>query len=120
VSDRALRAVERHARGSEAHAAALARAGRWAEAADAYRLLVAAADKSREAALHSLRDAEFTQDLWAGAGPLARAQAPAPIPTMGDVRALRASHRAACAELRRLRAATVVAALAEFDNRRKS
>jgi hypothetical protein len=39
VSDAALRGAERAAPGSEAHACALARAGRWIEAEKAYRAL---------------------------------------------------------------------------------
>jgi hypothetical protein len=142
VSDAALRAVERAAPGTEAHAAALARAGRWVDAADAwakvapgterhadalaragrwveagdlFRLLATSADAERELALRRLRDAEAVMDLWAGAGPLARAESKTPIPTMRDLRALRAAHRRAGADRRRFQAAAAEAAAADVE-----
>jgi hypothetical protein len=61
VSDAALRAVERDAPGTEAHAAALARAGRWVEAEKLYRALYVAAREEEWSVALDLADLPISE-----------------------------------------------------------
>jgi dihydrodipicolinate synthase/N-acetylneuraminate lyase len=88
VADAALRGAARAAPGSEAHAVALARAGRWAEAAALYEALV-------EAAWLKVKDGEW----WAricGMTPSGNDPKRPPL-TARDLKANRAEWRRLCA-----------------------
>lgn len=88
MSDATLRSVERTAPGTEAHAAALARAGRWAEAAGLYRRL---RDEARER--------EWSLGLELRSLPISETRGPV---TSDRARALRAAVVAAMREVRHL------------------
>lgn len=88
MSDAALRRVERDAPGTEAHAAALARAGRWPEAEGLYRRL---RDEARER--------EWSLSLELRSLPISETRGPV---TSDRARALRAAVMAAMREVRHL------------------